>query len=175
MAQNLELKARVPDLASAREAALELGAVPSAVEQQRDTFFNARYGRLKLREIAGEPAYLIGYRRPDEQAARISEYTLVPVPNPQALKHALSQTLGIWLVVAKRREILLWDHVRIHLDTVEQLGTFVEFEAVLSGPHGNPDRELGDRRLHALREVMAITDRDCVAVAYADLLAASQK
>jgi len=33
--------------------------------------------------------------------------------------------------VSKRREIYLWHNVRIHLDAVTGLGSFVEFEAVL--------------------------------------------
>jgi adenylate cyclase class IV len=40
----------------------------------------------------------------------------------------------------QRREIYLYHNVRIHLDEVEDLGTFLEFEAVL-GP--NVDDALG--------------------------------
>ncbi len=159
------------DLPRARAAALVLGAVPHSVELQRDTFFCAPHGRLKLREIEGKPAYLIGYRRADACATRVSEYTLVSVPEPGAMRQALADTLGVWLCVRKRREILLWDHVRIHLDEVAGLGSFVEFEAVLTGPLGNPDQALGARRIADLCSAMAITREHEVAVAYADLLA----
>ena len=43
---------------------------------------------------------------------------------------ALSETLGVDVVVEKRRHLLLWETVRIHLDEVTGLGSFVELEAV---------------------------------------------
>jgi homotetrameric cytidine deaminase len=46
---------------------------------------------------------------------------------------ALSDTLGVDVVVEKRRHLLLWETVRIHLDEVEGLGSFIELEAVAQG------------------------------------------
>ena len=42
---------------------------------------------------------------------------------------ALDAALGTTVVVAKRRRLFIWEDVRIHLDEVEGLGTFVELEA----------------------------------------------
>ena len=44
---------------------------------------------------------------------------------------AFDAALGTVVVVSKRRRLFLWEGVRIHLDEVEGLGSFVEFEAVL--------------------------------------------
>jgi adenylate cyclase class 2 len=177
--RNLELKARCGDLAYAREAALHLGADPSAFERQRDTFYNSRDGRLKLREITRWPglhstddpgtraAELIWYDRPDHVDARTSAYRLVPAPDPAGLHAALTAACGVRGVVAKDRTILLWQGVRIHLDTIEGLGTFVEFEAVL-GPDLEP--EAAADHLGTLRHALRIREHDRVATAYADLL-----
>ena len=48
------------------------------------------------------------------------------------MKAGLGETLGVRGIVRKRREIYLWKNVRIHLDEVEGLGEFIEFEAVLT-------------------------------------------
>jgi adenylate cyclase, class 2 len=164
---NLELKARHADLTAARAAAFLLGARPAGVEEQTDTYFRVPNGRLKLREIAGQPAVLIFYERPDEHSARLSGYLLVPVPDPALLKGALTAALGIRGVVHKRREILLWHNVRIHLDEVADLGTFVEFEAVLGK---GAEESVAATRLEELGSALKIQAADHVAASYADLL-----
>lgn len=178
--RNLELKARCPDLPRARAAALALGAAPSAFERQRDTFFHAREGRLKLREITrwrgdADPntspgtraAELIWYDRPNDLAARTSAYRLVPAPDPEGLIAALTAACGVRGVVAKDRTILLWRGVRIHLDDVADLGHHAEFEAVL-GPDLGPDTAAA--LLATLQRALEIADADRIDAAYADLL-----
>ena len=67
----------------------------------------------------------------------------------------------------KRREIYLFQSVRIHLDEVENLGTFLEFEAVVS--HGIDD-QAARAQLADLSQRFAISSTDLVAVSYSDLL-----
>ena len=57
-------------------------------------------------------------------------------------RHApLAAALGIRTVVRKQRTVYLHKNVRIHLDAVDGLGTFLEFEAVM--PDGAPDQASG--------------------------------
>ena len=63
--RNLEVKATDPDPARSLEIALALGAEDHGVLRQRDTYFRARTGRLKLREQQPGGAMLIGSDRPD--------------------------------------------------------------------------------------------------------------
>jgi predicted adenylyl cyclase CyaB len=164
--QNLEVKARCPDLAAARQAAHDLCGLP-AIEDQVDTYFHVPRGRLKLREINGRDAVLIAYERADEAAARLSHYRLVPVPDPELLKTVLASSLGIRGCVRKHREIYLHHNVRIHLDEVAGLGSFLELEAVL---HSAQDEAESDARLQGLLTLLQITPADLLAVSYADLL-----
>jgi predicted adenylyl cyclase CyaB len=83
------------------------------------------------------------------------------------LKAALRAALGIRGEVRKRREILLWHNIRIHLDEVIKLGTFVEFEAVLSPSDDEPNAMA---RLQQLCTALAIQPTDHLAPSYADLL-----
>lgn len=164
--RNVELKARLGDLDRARQTAIDLGADPGGIEQQRDTYFPVPHGRLKLREIEGKQAVLISYSRPDTFETRRSDYTLVPVPDLDLLKQALTAALGVQVVVEKRREIFFYRNVRIHLDQVAGHGTFLEFEAMLRP--GQPEDE-GHALLRELRHRFGIQEEDLMEGSYGDI------
>jgi predicted adenylyl cyclase CyaB len=168
--RNIELKSKCPDLARAREAALRLGARDAGVLEQTDTYFHCSTGRLKLRETAGRPAELIAYARPDEPDVRTSAYHLVPVPEPGSLKRSLASALGVRVVVVKRRRLLLWHNVRIHLDEVAGLGSFVEFEAVMGEGEDEPTAY---ERLATLAAALDLKPADRIATSYSNLIEAA--
>ncbi|MDX6727847.1 MAG: cytidine deaminase, partial [Baekduia sp.] len=164
--RNVELKARDPHPEQTLAAALAHGAGDQGVLHQRDTYFAAREGRLKLREEDGH-AQLIAYARADEATARTSAYHLVDVPDPAPLRAAVDAALGTVVVVDKQRRLLLHDGVRIHLDTVEGLGSWIELEAVAA-----PESDLSAEhaKVAALRTVLGMADEHVVARGYAALL-----
>jgi len=127
--RNVELKARNPNPERTLQAAVAAGARDAGWLTQTDTYFDVPHGRLKLREEAGR-AHLIAYERPDDPIARESHYRLVPTDDPTGLSDALTAALGVLVVVKKTRHLLLWKNVRIHLDTVDGIGEFIELEAV---------------------------------------------
>jgi homotetrameric cytidine deaminase len=153
--RNIELKALDPDPARSLATARELGAEDRGVLRQRDTYFRARSGRLKLREEQPGGAVLIQYDRPDAAAARESRYRLTPVPDPEVLKASLDAALGTLVVVDKERHLLLWEGVRIHLDAVEGLGSFVELEGV--APAGS-DLSAEQEKVAHLRQALQIDE-----------------
>ena len=169
--RNVELKARCEDLGSAMAVAIALGAVDADRLEQVDTYFQCGDGRLKLRENSsresGESAELIWYARPDDSSARTSRYLVVDVPNPAAVRDTLDAGLGTRVVVRKSRHLFVWDNVRIHLDDVDELGRFLEFEAVLEA--GQQEEE-GYAQLVTLREKFVIADEDVVGESYSDLM-----
>jgi homotetrameric cytidine deaminase len=158
--RNLEIKARDADPRRSLEAALALGAEDQGELTQRDTYFAHARGRLKLREQAPGEAELIQYRRPDEEGPRTSEFRVVPVAEAEALEAALAAAYGTLVVVEKRRRLLLWEGVRIHLDDVDGLGAFVELEAP----------EDGDQQAKVERLTEALGIGEPVAGSYSDLL-----
>jgi homotetrameric cytidine deaminase len=165
--RNLELKARDPDPPRSRELALALGAEDRGEIRQRDTYFTRARGRVKLREQTPGGAELIAYERADTREPRSSAYRVVPVADPGPLRQALDAALGTLVVVVKRRQLLLWDEVRIHLDDVEGLGSHLELEAVAPL---DSDLEPERRKLERLREELRIDDAALVAESYSDLL-----
>jgi len=165
--RNIELKARDPEPGRTLELALAAGAEDHGELVQRDTYFSRARGRLKLREQDGADAELIQYRRADAADARESEYRRVPAADAAALREALDAALGTLVVVEKRRRLLLSDGVRIHLDDVQGLGSFVELEGVAA-----PGSDLGPERdkVEHLRGTLEIGEERLVSQSYSDLL-----
>jgi homotetrameric cytidine deaminase len=163
--RNVELKAFDPDPERSLAVALELGAEDRGVLRQRDTYFRARTGRLKLREEEPGGATLIQYERPDAAEARESRYSLIPAPDPDGLREALDAALGTLVVVDKERRLLLWEGVRIHLDTVDGLGSFVELEGVAP-----PESDLSTEHDRVERLRVALGIEEVLTDSYSDRL-----
>jgi homotetrameric cytidine deaminase len=168
---NVELKARDSDPERTLERCLALGASDQGFLVQRDTYFAARRGRLKFREQGEAGSELLAYGRPDQFEPTESTYVLAPVAAPGPMAEALGYALGPpVVVVSKRRRLLMWEGVRIHLDEVDDLGRFIEFEAVMESPAGAEAIAGAHEKLARLREELDVSDADLVEGGYADLL-----
>ena len=128
--KNLEIKAKYSDLKTAMKIAEEIGAEYQGILDQEDIYFKISPGRLKLRIINNTDTELIYYKRANVKTARESEYEIFKVKNGKELLAVLKSILPINIIVKKRRELYIYENVRIHLDTVKRLGKFLEFEAV---------------------------------------------
>ena len=82
----------------------------------------------------------------------------------------LTKVLGTWAVVEKTRQVWLWENVRIHVDEVQDLGQFIELEAVSE----EQNIEESTRRVKTLMRALEIDDDQLVEVSYGDLIAAQQ-
>jgi homotetrameric cytidine deaminase len=167
--RNVELKATDPDPARSLAVCLELGAADEGTLIQRDTYFRVPEGRLKLREQEPGGAVLVQYRRDDRPEARESRYRLIEVEDAAATRTVLGDALGTLAVVEKERRLLLWEGVRIHLDTVKGLGSFVELEGV--APEGS-DLSGEHDRVARLSEALGIDDSRILSDSYSDLVLA---
>ena len=164
MATNLELKCRSTSCEELHARALRLGAVFQATLVQTDTYFHVPTGRLKLREIHGSHAELIQYDRPDVAGDRWSTYTRVTVGDPGGMTRALRDALGIRCIVRKVRALYQYRTARIHVDEVEGLGSFLEFEVV-----DTPAAE-AEQIMAALRSAFAVRDEDVIAGSYGEMV-----
>ena len=168
MKRNVEIKAKVTDLAAVRRVVEGLAdSGPMEIEQE-DTFFACPRGRLKLRRFAGcSQAELIYYERPEGSGPKESRYIVHPTADAEGLRGVLAAALDIRGVVRKRRTVYLVGQTRVHLDQVEGLGEFVELEVVLQ-----PEQDLAEGEVVA-RELMAklgISASQLIDGAYIDLL-----
>jgi adenylate cyclase class IV len=170
MARNVEIKALVRELDAIRTRARSLASSPGEILQQTDTFFAVPSGRLKVREFPDGTGELISYQRPDRRGPRESVYARYPCENAQALSETLGKVLPVRGIVLKMREVFLVGRTRIHLDRVQNLGSFVELEVVLS------DGESVEHAEHVALELLQkleISETGLLAQAYIDLLEAA--
>jgi adenylate cyclase class IV len=155
MPRNVEIKARVADPARLRELALALGDGPGQLIAQKDTFYNAPTGRLKLREFGDGTGELIAYSRPNQEGPKTSSYAISRTADPASLNAALTSALGVRGVVAKKRTLVLTGRTRIHLDEVEGLGDFMELEVVLAADETEAEGQIVAQELMARLEIKA--------------------
>jgi len=127
--KNVEFKAKVSETKSLEEKLQTKSPLYKGLDHQIDTYFNAAKGRLKLREGNIENA-LIQYDRKNTANSKLSEIVLYKHKADKALKDILSHQLGIKVVVDKKRKIYFIDNVKFHFDEVDQLGAFIEVEAI---------------------------------------------
>ena len=171
--QNVEFKAELREPDMARAALRKLGASPVGVVKQIDTYYRVASGRLKKRETEfdgnAEPAEIIYYERHNRTLPKISKFDIYT--EEQASERFGTLPLPVWLTVTKTREISMWGAVRVHLDEVDELGRFIEFEALVSKTQTLP-------RCHELvgelRRALGPTLGEAISVSYSDLLAAKQ-
>jgi len=163
--RNLELKARDRDPARSLRTCRALGAEDRGLLLQQDTYFAVPDGRLKLRRESGAPAQLIAYERPDRTGTSESRYRIAEVADATQTEAVLASALGIEARVSKQRRLFLLGAVRIHLDLVVDLGSFIELEEITGRA---PGEGIGVA-LARLRRAFGITDSDLVAESYGDL------
>ncbi|MBN1826042.1 MAG: class IV adenylate cyclase [Candidatus Eisenbacteria bacterium] len=167
MPRNVEIKARAADLeGQIRLAERFADAGPETIHQE-DVFFACPEGRLKLRRFPDGRGELIYYERPDASGPKTSEYTIAPVERADPLRETLARAFGAVGVVRKVRTLFLAGRTRIHFDSVEGLGDFIELEVVL-GP--GEDESEGEATARELMERLRIAPEDLVEGAYIDRL-----
>lgn len=164
---NIEIKASCEQPERIRKILKEHDAEFKGTDHQVDTYFRVPDGRLKLRQGTIEQN-LIYYRRPNSEAPKASEIELVPAEHPEQLHALLSSALKVKVVVDKKREIYFINNVKFHIDKVEELGHFVEIEAI------DEDGSIGEKKLREqcqyYMDLLAIKDKDLVSHSYSDML-----
>ena len=178
MATNLEFKAKCQSFEDLYPRLAELTAKHREIVHQIDTYFSLLRGkdaltpedckpRLKLRETeATEEGWLIYYERPNQHGSRYSQYHLSQINDPSTLKTLLTAALGVETIVQKQREIWMFKNTRIHLDTVDGLGQYIELETVFKG---QTQPEAIAEHQH-VKNILHLDTAEPVACSYSDLV-----
>lgn len=172
MALNIEIKAKTNDPEFIRSYLRNSRAEFKGIDLQTDTYFNVPSGRLKLREGNIENN-LIYYERKNTAGAKESSFELVKVPDAKTLKDVLTRSIGVKIVVKKKREIYFIKNVKFHIDEVESLGNFAEIEA--SDLYADVSKEELQKQCDFYSGELNIKEQDLVSVSYSDMLFAQIK
>ena len=164
---NFEFKAKASDIIALEQQLQTLNPRFIGQDNQADTYFNVNTGRLKLREGNIENS-LIHYDRINTAGAKQSDILLYQHTPDKSLKDILIKTLGIKVVVDKKRKIYFIENVKFHFDIVEGLGTFVEVEAIDSD--GSIGVEKLQQQCNHYAALFNIAPSDYIAFSYSDML-----
>lgn len=166
MAKNLEFKVRYESLDLLLPKLADLKASQQETINQIDTYFHNPKGRLKLRETdISDEGWLIYYERPNTLESRHSIYQLCKVDESSVLKEFLTAALGVKTIIKKQRVLWMYKNTRIHLDTVEDLGAFVELETVYQG---QSEADAKQEHNH-VKNTLGLEAAEPVAVSYSEL------
>lgn len=164
---NIECKATCTNIDAAEQKLLLANPVYKGEDHQIDTYYNTPIGRLKLREGTIENA-LIHYERSNTANTKQSNVILYQHQPNDNLKAILEKTLGVKIVVDKKRKIYFIDNVKFHFDRVEGLGTFIEIEAIAMHPeHTAPFLQ---QQCDYYVAFLGIQPDDFIAVSYSDMI-----
>jgi len=168
---NVEIKARCSNTDFVRTKLKGMGARYEGCDHQTDTYFKVSSGRLKIREGNIEQR-LIFYLRPDASGPKVSNCKLFETKDLDSLKEIMKKSLGILAIVNKKREIYYFENVKFHIDSVDQLGSFIEIEA--SSPKKNASNtDLLTQCMHYI-SLFQIEEKDLIDCSYSDLLLKSK-
>lgn len=110
---------------------------------------------------------LVQYARPDIYGPKLSEFDVLDIAEPNKLDRMLTTSLGTVGEVKKQRYLFLYEQTRIHLDKVDGLGTFLEFEVCLRPEQTVDD---GTEIANKLMDIFEIKEDDLMTGAYMDEL-----
>ncbi|MBI9036760.1 MAG: class IV adenylate cyclase [Bacteroidales bacterium] len=163
---NIEIKAQCYDPQKIREVLFNLNTKYIGLDHQVDTYFIVKNGRLKLREGNIENN-LIHYDRENISGPKTSNCLLYKSNPDSSLKEILVKSLGVFKIVEKDREIFFVDNVKIHIDKVKGLGSFVEIEAISKNNDFSKSQLLSQCK-HFL-EILEIKANDLIPYSYSDM------
>jgi len=167
MAKNIEIKAKLNNLNFSLNLASNLSGSKPEIIKQDDYFFHCDNGRLKLRIFSPDNGELIFYTRDNLSGPKISEYFITKTTEPYILLKVLKKSNGIRGKISMIRKLFLVGRTRIHIDIVENLGNFLEFEVVLKEDE-NP--EIGNEEINRLMNQFKINKENLIDRAYIDLI-----
>lgn len=192
---NIESKFRIKDVGffikKSYEHPLFHGKNVSVIRQE-DTFYkpndpnSTRCFKLRKNELDSEAEFIV-YDRPTKKGAKTSDFSIETVKNYKTMKSHLSQIAVELAVMKKVRSKFRFLYgfstdksrqyvqpVYVHIDVVEGLGDFIEFECTYAESlpknifEGNP-KEAATDRLSQLIKYYDLKKEDEVEGSYVDL------
>src|ERR1035437_590621 len=129
MPLNLEIKIHMDSNDSPLKVLNNLHAEFVRDINQTDIYYSMPDSLLKLR-VEDEEECLIKYNRDEENPDRFSDYEVIYLKSSGTEKF-FNSIFTPEAVVRKKRSLYLYNNTRIHLDIVQGLGTFMEFETLV--------------------------------------------
>jgi predicted adenylyl cyclase CyaB len=166
---NYEIKARttIQKQDEIRDYLKTQNAKFMGTDHQIDTYFKVPEGRLKIRKGNIENN-LIYYERDDGLDSKKSNILLIDLNKSESLEKITRKTHEVLVVVDKQREIYFIDNVKFHIDKVENIGEFIEIEAI--SENNSLPLEKIEQQCSYYKNIFKIKEEDLIKNSYSDLL-----
>jgi len=168
MPMNLELKLKVPSHQSVKKILKQIGAENRGILKQKDVYYSINSGLLKLRIENGNES-LIYYNRNEKDKNRWSDYNVLEFKNANS-ESFLKNLFNVEVIVSKKRELFYFDDTRIHLDTVNILGKYLELETLVVR-----DKSDAKKRFDRIVSLLKLDESKQIRKSYRDILMSSNK
>jgi predicted adenylyl cyclase CyaB len=165
--KNIEIKSPLPDKEEIIEKLKSVNASNPWNRIQTDIFYEVpeKDSWLKLRSESSQSDCLVSYKRASfNSGPRESEYYLCNVD--RKIKNVLKHVLKEIVTVSKTRSYWHYKNTRIHLDTVDNLGDFIELETLT----GQISIENAFKENKEIIELLGLDPDKFISVPYAELL-----
>ncbi len=163
MPTNLELKIKIDNRSEVLERVKLIDAHYIGELKQVDIYYKINNGLLKLRLENGSQT-MIKYIRNETQDDRWSDYQLISLEKNDA-KEYFKDILEVETIVEKQRLLYLFDNTRIHIDSVKDLGSFLELETIVV--KGKKDAA---QRFEEIIGLLSLSKKDEIRKSYRDLM-----
>ena len=164
MPKNFEIKCRIRNLSEIKKILVSDRSYKYSIEKQKDIYYKVKSGRLKLRIINEKNSDLIYYNRKEKNRERVSNFVISSTINFKELNFIMTEQFEVMVIVNKKREIFVKDNIRIHLDTVNKLGNFLEIEIMFK------DLNKAKKMMSELKDMLNLNTKDFIKSSYSDLL-----
>ena len=166
--KNYEIKTRIDNYPRFQILAANFQSLCKKTERftefQRDIYYKVRSGRLKLRIINNNVGNLILYDRQETSGKRVSKYMISRTEDFNELDKILRTQFSVLTEVKKKREVFICDEVRIHLDRVKELGSFLEFEVIYTKLFS------AKKRMSELIKYFGLNENEFIKHSYSDMV-----
>ncbi len=168
MAENLELKLKLQSHQPVLKILKDLKADYKGLLIQKDIYYKTEKGLLKLR-IEVNKHTLIFYLRDEKSKDRFSDFEILNVEGSNA-EGFFGKIFNLEAIVEKNRKLFMFDNTRIHLDTVKNLGKFIELETLVLA--GKKDAK---KRFDRLVKILNLPLDNQIKCSYRDLILNKKK
>ena len=166
MYKDYTIKAKVNSRKEIENTLALLNSKFIGVDKQTDTYFETSQGKLKLRQGTIENLITHYERIHDGEAEKthVYRYDVNPTEEEIAKLKSLHPVIGI---VKKERKIYFIDHIKIHLDRLENEEEYIELEAIdRQNQYSNEELK---RQCLEVKEKLGIRESDIVQTGYLKL------
>lgn len=163
--KNLEIKVKVEEIDKIK-ARLDFATFHATLEQV-DTYYLLGEKRIKMREERARSEIIL-YTRKLQNGTKESTYRRITIPQKfvNLSKRSLNFLYGTKVMVRKERDLYVYKNTRIHIDTVVNLGTFIELETVIQNVE---EHEKYVEEHEEVKLILSLAAYPTIAGSYSDL------